>query len=160
MSSEQITQETVPVETTTTETVTPPTPQPTTVAKADTPISSWKDSISEEYRADPNIEKFTEIDALAKSYINATKMIGQDKIAIPNNNSTDDQWSEVYTKLGRPESADKYALDVKSEIVNLDEGAIKSFTENAHQLGLNNKQAQGILEFYKNNMEVLHSNQR
>ena len=31
---------------------------------------------------DPNIEKFTEIDALSKkSYINATKMIGQDKIA-------------------------------------------------------------------------------
>ena len=152
MSSEQITQETVPVETTTTETV-QPTATPTPVAKADTPISSWKDSISEEYRADPNIEKFTEIDALAKSYINATKMIGQDKIAIPNNNSTDDQWSEVYAKLGRPESADKYALDIKSEVVNLDEGAIKSFTENAHQLGLNNKQAQGILEFYKNNME-------
>ena len=148
MSNEQITQETVPVETTTTETA-----QPTTVAKADTPISSWKDSISEEYRVDPNIEKFTEIDALAKSYINATKMIGQDKVAIPNNNSTDDQWNEVYAKLGRPESADKYSLDVKSEIVNLDEGAIKSFTENAHQLGLNNKQAQGILEFYKNNME-------
>ena len=148
MSNEQITQETVPVETTTTETA-----QPTTVAKADTPISSWKDSISEEYRVDPNIEKFTEIDALAKSYINATKMIGQDKVVIPNNNSTEDQWNEVYTKLGRPESADKYSLDVKSEVVNLDEGAIKSFTENAHQLGLNNKQAQGILEFYKNNME-------
>ena len=152
MSSEQITQETVPVETTTTETV-QPTATPTPVAKADTPISSWKDSISEEYRADPNIEKFTEIDALAKSYINATKMIGQDKIAIPNNNSTDDQWSEVYAKLGRPESADKYALDIKSEVVNLDEGAIKSFAEQSHKLGLNNKQAQGILEFYKNNME-------
>ena len=150
MSSEQITQETVPVETTTTETVQPTTETaPSTISST----SSWKDSISEEYRVDPNIEKFTEIDALAKSYINATKMIGQDKIAIPNNNSTDDQWSEVYTKLGRPESADKYALDVKSEVVNLDEGAIKSFTENAHQLGLNNKQAQGILEFYKNNME-------
>jgi hypothetical protein len=52
MSSEQITQETVPVETTTTETV-QPTATPTTVAKADTPApqTSWKDSISEEYRA-------------------------------------------------------------------------------------------------------------
>jgi len=80
-------------------------------------------------------------------------MIGQDKVVIPNNNSTDDQWNEVYTKLGRPESADKYALDVKSEVVNLDEGAIKSFAEQSHKLGLNNKQAQGILEFYKNNME-------
>ena len=80
-------------------------------------------------------------------------MIGQDKVAVPNNNSTDDQWNEVYDKLGRPESADKYKLEVKSDVVPLDESAIKQFAENAHQLGLNNKQAQGILEFYKNSME-------
>ena len=158
MSSEQITQETVPVEQTTTETATPTT-QPTTETKPEvtttttTTTSSWKDSISEAYRNDPNIEKFTEIDALAKSYINATKMIGQDKVVIPTNNSTEEHWDEVYTKLGRPESADKYSLDAKSEVVNLDETAIKSFAEQSHKLGLNNKQAQGILEFYKNNME-------
>ena len=160
MSSEQITQETVPVEQkTTTETETPtPTATQVAVKGADTPApqttqSTWKDSISEQYRNDPNIEKFTEIDALAKSYINATKMIGQDKLVIPNNNSTEEAWNEVYTKLGRPESADKYSLDAKSEVVNLDENAIKQFAEQSHKLGLNNKQAQGILEFYKNNME-------
>ena len=154
MSSEQITQETVPVETTTTETVTP-TATPTAVKGGDTPAptTSWKDSISEDFRNDPNIEKFTEIDALAKSYINATKMIGQDKVVIPTNNSTEEHWDDVYAKLGRPESADKYSLDAKSEVVNLDETAIKSFAEQSHKLGLNNKQAQGILEFYKNNME-------
>ena len=152
MSQEQITQETVPVaETTqpTTETqqsISSTTEQPT-IAK------SWKEAISEEFRSDPNIAKFTEIDALAKSYINATRMIGQDKVAVPNNNSTDDQWNEVYNKLGRPESPDKYKLEVNSEVVPFDESAIKSFTENAHKLGLNNKQAQGILEFYKNSME-------
>ena len=63
MSNEQITQETVPVETTTTETV-QPTPAATQVAVkgADTPAPqtpSWKDSISEQYRNDHNIEKFT-----------------------------------------------------------------------------------------------------
>ena len=159
MSSEQITQETVPVEQkTTTETETPTT-QPTTETKPEvtttttTTTSSWKDSISEAYRNDPNIEKFTEIDALAKSYINATKMIGQDKVVIPTNNSTEEAWNELYDKLGRPESADKYTLDAKSEVINLDENAIKQFAEQSHKLGLNNKQAQGILEFYKNNME-------
>jgi len=152
MSQEQITQETVPVaETTqtTTETQTPissTTEQPT-VAK------SWKEAISEEFRSDPNIAKFTEIDALAKSYINATKMIGQDKVAVPNNNSTEDQWNEVYSKLGRPESPDKYELNVKSDVVPIDETAIKTFAETSHKLGLNNRQAQGILEFYKNSME-------
>jgi hypothetical protein len=161
MSSEQITQETVPVEKT--ETSTETTATRSDVAKSDTPVSpttetqpaakTWKEAISEEFRNDPNIEKFTEIDALAKSYINATQMIGKDKVAVPNKNSTEDQWNEVYDKLGRPESADKYSLNAKSEVVPIDETAIKQFAENAHQLGLNNKQAQGILEFYKNNME-------
>ena len=76
-----------------------------------------------------------------------------DKVAVPNKNSTEDQWNEVYDKLGRPESADKYSLDVKSDVVPFDDGAVKQFAENAHKLGLSNKQAQGVLEFYKNSME-------
>ena len=152
MSNEQITQETVPVDQATTET-TQPTATPTTVAKTDTPVSSWKDSISEEFRKDPSIEKFTEIDALAKSYINATRMIGQDKIVIPTKNSSQEAWDEAYAKLGRPETADKYNLKIESDVVKMDENAIKSFAEQSHKLGLNNKQAEGILDFYKNNME-------
>ena len=152
MSQEQITQETVPVAETTQPTTEAP-KQETQIEQPPTVAKSWKEAISEEFRNDPNISKFTELDALAKSYINATRMIGQDKVAVPNENSTDDQWQEVYGKLGRPESPDKYKLEVKSDVVPLDEGEIKSFAENAHQLGLNNKQAQGILEFYKNSME-------
>ena len=150
MSEEQTTQVTEPVaETTqTTELV-----APTIATTNDSTPATWKDSISQEFREDPNISKFTEIDSLAKSYINATKMIGQDKVAVPNENSTDDQWNEVYGKLGRPESADKYKLEVNSETAQIDEGSIKSFAENAHKLGLNNKQAQGILEYYKDSME-------
>lgn len=157
MSQEQITQETVPVAETTNPTTETPTQetvkQETQIEQPPTVAKSWKEAIPEELRNDPNISKFTELESLAKSYVNATRMIGQDKVAIPNNNSTEDQWNEVYDKLGRPESADKYQLDVKSDVVPFDESAIKSFTENAHKLGLNNKQAQGILEFYKNSME-------
>jgi len=161
MSSEQITEQPAsPVEQTQT---TEPTATIASVAKTDTPVSptteqpvaakSWKEAISQEFRNDPNIEKFTEIDALAKSYINATQMIGKDKVAVPNKNSTEEQWNEVFDKLGRPASADKYTLDVKSDVVPLNEGDVKQFAENAHKLGLSNKQAQGVLEFYKNNME-------
>jgi hypothetical protein len=154
MSSEQITQTNVPVEETTqTTTDTPQQTVSSTTTEQPTVSKSWKETISEEFRNDPNISKFTEIDALAKSYINATRMIGQDKVAVPNENSTDDQWNEVYGKLGRPESPDKYKLEVNSDLVPLDESAVKSFAENAHELGLNNKQAQGILEYYKNSME-------
>jgi hypothetical protein len=156
MSEEQTTQTTEPVAETTQQTTEAPQTEATLVSSTTeqpTVAKSWKEAISEEFRDDPNIAKFTELDALAKSYINATRMIGQDKVAVPNQNSTDDQWSEVYDKLGRPESPDKYKLEVNSDVVPLDESAVKSFAENAHQLGLNNKQAQGILEFYKNSME-------
>ena len=153
MSQEQITQETVPVAETTQTTTEAPVQETQIEQAVPTVAKSWKEAISEDLRNDPNISKFTELEALAKSYVNATRMIGQDKVAVPNNNSTDDQWNEVYDKLGRPESPDKYQLDAKSDVVPLDESAIKSFAENAHQLGLNNKQAQGILEFYKNSME-------
>jgi len=153
MSQEQITQETVPVAETTQTTTEAPVQETQIEQAVPTVAKSWKEAISEDLRNDPNISKFTELEALAKSYVNATRMIGQDKVAVPNNNSTEDQWNEVYNKLGRPESPDKYKLEVKSDVVPIDEGAIKSFAENAHQLGLNNKQAQGILEFYKNSME-------
>ena len=149
MSEEQTTQVTEPVETT--QTTAPVAP---TIATTNTSTpATWKETISEEFRTNPNIEKFTEIDALAKSYINAVSMIGQDKVPVPNQNSTEDQWNEVYSKLGRPESPDQYKLEVNSDVVPLDESAVKSFAENAHKLGLNNKQAQGILEYYKNSME-------
>ena len=153
MSQEQITQETVPVAETTQPTTEAPKEQISSTTEQPTVAKSWKEAISEEFRNDPNISKFTELDALAKSYINATRMIGQDKVAVPNENSTDDQWNEVYTKLGRPETADKYKLEVKSDVVPIDEGAIKTFAETSHKLGLNNKQAQGILEYYKSMME-------
>lgn len=157
MSNEQITESnTPPVETPTqpeTSTETKETLVSSTTDNTVQTAKSWKETISEEFRNDPNISKFTEIDALAKSYINATKMIGSDKIAVPNNNSTDDQWNEVYAKLGRPESPDKYQLDFKSEVAPVDENAIKSFAEVAHKTGLNEKQAQAILDFYKQNSE-------
>ena len=165
MSSEQITQETVPVEKTSTEAqpqatqatvanADTPAPRPTQSTTSSPPQSTWKDSISEVYRNDPNIQKFTEADALAKSYINAVRMIGQDKMIVPNKNFTEDQWEEAYIKMGRPESADKYSLDIKSDVVPLDEQAIKSFQEQSFKLGLNNEQAKGVLDFYKNNMEA------
>ena len=161
MSTEQITEQTAsPVETTATptetkhETTEQPTLTSSTVNSTVQSSKNWKEIISEEYRKNPNIEKFTEIDALAKSYINAVSMIGSDKIPVPTNSSTEEQWNEIYSKLGRPESADKYKLDTKSESVPLDAGAIKQFTENAHKLGLNNKQAQGILDYYKNSLET------
>ena len=154
MSEIQTTEGTQPVAT---EQTTTATAQPilSSTQQQTQPVSgkTWKEAISQEYRSNPNIEKFTELDALAKSYINAVSMIGTDKIPLPGKTATDEQWNEVYNKLGRPESADKYTLEFKTDVAPVDENVIKGFAQNAHKLGLNNKQAQGILEFYKSTLE-------
>ena len=154
MSEIQTTEVTQPVAT---EQTTTATAQPilSSTQQQTQPVSgkTWKEAISQEYRSNPNIEKFTELDALAKSYINAVSMIGTDKIPLPGKSATDEQWNEVYNKLGRPESADKYTLEFKTDVAPVDENVIKGFAQNAHKLGLNNKQAQGILEFYKSTLE-------
>jgi hypothetical protein len=89
MSNEQITENnTSPVDTTpqpetSTETTATDTLVSSTTDSTVQTAKSWKETISEEFRNDPNISKFTEIDALAKSYINATRMIGSDKVIVP-----------------------------------------------------------------------------
>ena len=48
--------------------------------------------------------------ALAKSYVNAQSMIGADKVAIPGKHATDEDWGEVYRRLGRPDTPEGYEL--------------------------------------------------
>ena len=64
----------------------------------------------EELRNEPSLRTFTDPGALAKSYVNAQRMIGADKIAIPSKSATPDEWREVYTKLGAPTEVGGYEL--------------------------------------------------
>ena len=68
--------------------------------------TDWKSGLSEDIRADKSLENIKDISGLAKSYIHAQKMVGADKIPVPNKYATEDDWNAVYEKLGRPKSAD------------------------------------------------------
>jgi len=102
----------------------------------------------ESLRSSPSLAKLADeqghIDpeTLAKSYVHASEMIGRDKIVMP---QSEEDWGEVYTKLGRPETPDAYELK-KPELpegvdAQYSEDEEKHFRQVAHGLGLNNKQA-------------------
>ena len=55
-------------------------------------IQNWKDSLPEELKAEKALESIQDIPGLAKSYIHAQKMIGSDKIPVPNKFATDEDW--------------------------------------------------------------------
>ena len=136
-------QNTQPVEQ---QTAAPSTEQDTTTTPTTTTNeSNWRDSLPDELKMDASLLKFNDVPSLAKSYVNAQRLIGADKIALPSEHATDDEWLEVYDKLGRPQDAKNYDLKYEGES---DDQLIGAFAETAHGLGLNNKQAQGLLEFY------------
>ena len=117
--------------------------------KTETPqaTTDWKASLSDEIRSDKSLENIKDIEGLAKSYVHAQKMVGSDKIPVPNKYATDKDWDAVYEKLGRPKSADGYKYDLPQD-KQVDEASLKEFSSQAHKLGLLPTQANGVVKFY------------
>jgi hypothetical protein len=109
--------------------------------------TDWKASLSDELKADKSLENIKDIESLAKSYVHAQKMVGGDKIPVPNKFATEDDWKAVYEKLGRPETPDGYKYNLGEE-TNINEEALKVFSDQAHKLGLLPSQAEGVVKFY------------
>lgn len=116
-------------------------------AKEPPKAASWRDKLPEEIRDNPSLSKFKDPLEVAKAYVNAQKMIGADKLVLPNKNSGDEDWNQVFDKLGRPESPDKYEVSLP-ENSHIDEEFVKPFQEQAHKLGLLPKQVQGLVEWF------------
>lgn len=107
---------------------------------------SWKDELPEDLRNDPNLEPIKDIPGLAKSFVNVQKMVGN-RIPLPKDEADDEAWSEVFDKLGRPESPEKYAIEVP-EGYPTNEEFITSMRKAAHSAGLNQKQLNVLSSAY------------
>ena len=109
--------------------------------------TDWKANLSDEIRADKSLENINDIESLAKSYVHAQKLVGSDKIPVPNKHATEKDWDAVYEKLGRPKTAEEYKFN-SPEDQKVDEAALKNFSTQAHKLGLLPGQAEGMVKFY------------
>ena len=109
--------------------------------------TDWKAGLSDDLRADKSLENIKDISSLAKSYIHAQRLVGADKIPVPNKFATEKDWDAVYEKLGRPKTAEEYKYNL-SEDQKVDTEALKNFSSQAHKLGLLPTQAQGVVSYY------------
>tara|TARA_X000001382_G_scaffold106272_1_gene81643 strand:- start:36 stop:878 length:843 start_codon:yes stop_codon:yes gene_type:complete len=112
-----------------------------------TETTDWKASLSDEIRADKSLENINDIESLAKSYVHAQKLVGTDKIPVPNKHATEDDWNAVYKRLGRPDTPDGYKFNLPED-QKVDENGLKVFADHAHKLGLLPNQAEGLVKFY------------
>ena len=59
----------------------------------------FKSLIPEAYKEEKSLQNFSNMDDFVKSYLHSQKLVGSEKISVPNKYSTDDDWKQVYKKL-------------------------------------------------------------
>jgi len=101
--------------------------------------------VPEELRDHPSLSPIKDVPNLARSYINAQRLIGTDKLPLPAN-PTDEDLDNIFGRLGRPEQPDGYAIQADGNILTEDDTT--RFKEAAHALRLTPDQATGILNYY------------
>ena len=114
--------------------------------EAEPKVINFKDLIPEKYKEEKALSNFVSMDDFVKSYLSAQRLVGANKVAIPNKMATDEDWEEVYSKLGRPAKPEDYKYSFSEEDINADQ--LKNFNETAHRIGLLPKQAERIIKFY------------
>ena len=122
------------------------TPQTVLTETEQTKEVNFRDLIPDNFREEKSLENFNNMEDFVKSYLHAQKMVGADKIPVPNKHSTDEDWNEVFKRLGAPGSPDDYKYDFKDQ--EMDSQQVQEFNKTAHRLGLLPKQAEGLIKFY------------
>ena len=125
--------------------------QPTDVVQTNTEATAavetnFKDLIPESFKEDKSLNNFNNMEDLLKSYKHAQSLVGADKIPVPNKHATEEDWNEVFKRLGAPEKPEDYKYDFKDQ--EMDSQQVSEFNKTAHKLGLLPKQAEGLIKYY------------
>tara|TARA_R100001198_G_C5167837_1_gene170060 strand:- start:24 stop:860 length:837 start_codon:yes stop_codon:yes gene_type:complete len=116
----------------------------------------WRNNLPDDLRNDPTLQNYKDVESLAKTVVHQQKMIGS-RIPLP---KTDEEKAELYGKLGRPDSPDKYQVNLGQDYEPyFGEAALNEFKNVAHTIGLNNDQVNALIEFQKAQVDYELQNQ-
>jgi hypothetical protein len=105
--------------------------------------AAWNAGFDEDTSAYVSAKGWQSPSDLLSSYRNLEKFAGGSKnlLELPGPDAEASAWDAVYNKLGRPESPDKYGLEVSQ---GADPELVNWFGNTAHKLGLTEKQAKSL----------------
>lgn len=122
---------------------------------------TFYEGLERELFTDPSIKPFLNPDGtldgkkIIKSYVHTKRQFGGNKIAVPSENASEDEWKETLTALGLPDR-EEYKLNVQKEGV-LNDDFLKNFHDKAHEAGILPRQAQQLLNWYEDQVSNLET---
>jgi len=69
---------------------------------------NWRETLPEDIREEKCLQTFGDIQGMSKSLVHALRTVGKDKITVPSETATDEEWGEYYKAGGRPDTAADY----------------------------------------------------
>lgn len=103
----------------------------------------WYSNLSEEYRNHPSIQKFSDANGLAKSYLSLESLMGRDKIPVPKGADDITAWGFYNKAFGVPETAEGYDFTVEGAEEGQD---FKGLKELMHKYHIPNDTAQALID--------------
>lgn len=122
-------------------------PEPTPEPAQNPDAGDWIKSLPEAAQNDPDVTKYKTSEDFYKAYVEKREMIGKKGIIPPKEGASEDEWGKYYNSLGRPEKAEGYQLTVPEglhESIKITEESQSVYKQMAHDLGLTQKQADGM----------------
>lgn len=121
----------------------------------------WKGTLGETFEGLDTLGKFKSLEELAKGYVHAEKLIGREKIPMP---ETPEEIASVMKRLGAPETVEEYGLKLPEKVSEqykaVFESDLKWFGDSALKHNLTKAQVDGLfadyVEYQNSNLALLN----
>lgn len=120
------------------------------LARAAIKGADFKAGLPDDLKGNPTVAALSSVEDGLRMMVNAQKLVGANKIAVPGEKATEQEWAAVHDALGRPKTAKDYkiAKPTLPEGLAYDDKLEAGFRDQAHRLGLNQRQLDGLYAWF------------
>lgn len=132
-----------------TEGATPPAAPQTPPPAATEDAAAWRNMVPKDFRDHPSLKDYKDFGSFVKSHVNLVGLLGREP-RVPAKDAPPDQWTQFFSALGRPDTADKYTLPLPAgdDAPQVIPEVVDGFKRIAHEAGLSQSQAHKVAEWY------------
>ena len=134
---------------------------PTPEAPASNIPASWYEGLSDDFKTNPNITKYSSLEDALTGQLNLVKKLGEKGIERPSMDAPPEDWDRFHNQIGRPESVDDYETWEGNKVLNESNELVPEFEFDAeaqsgalkkmHEAGFTNEQAKTAFDLFASN---------